>query len=85
MAVYNQVSKPTLSSEPPSDEPNDGTRNRPSHNEKDGLKDNSLEPTQNENDSIKMDYNESNTEWGRMSEPSHFTVAGSPTRKRDFL
>ncbi|XP_046864879.1 stomatin-like protein 2, mitochondrial [Xenia sp. Carnegie-2017] len=85
MAVYNQVSKPTLSSEPPSDDPNDGTKNRPSYNEKDGLKDNSLESTQNENDSIKMDYNESNTEWGRMSEPSHFTVAGSPTRKRDFL
>ncbi|XP_028411191.1 stomatin-like protein 2, mitochondrial [Dendronephthya gigantea] len=82
MAVYNQVSKPTTPDDP--DDPSD-RKIKPHSNETLESHDNQRSDTMHSEDSgTRMDHNVLNTDWQQVKEPTHFTAASSPTRKRDF-
>lgn len=79
MAVYNQVSKPNSPNDQGPDDPNDKKINSESSHES-----RNPEVTHIENEGTRMDHNVLSGQWHQVSEPTHFTAASSPTRKRDF-
>ena len=84
MAVYTQVSKTPEGDDPAPDDPNN-RKMTPSSNESLELHHNKdPEVTNVRSEGTRMDHNVLNTHWQQVSEPSHFTAANSPTRKRDF-
>ena len=84
MAVYSQVSKPSTPEDPNPDDPNDRKMTPPSDESIESHDIKRSEGMHTEGQGAKMDYDVLNTHWQQVSEPTHFTAANSPTRKRDF-
>lgn len=82
MAVYSQVSKPTTPDDP--DDPNDRKITPPRDESSESHDNQRPEVTHAESAGTRMDHNVLDTQWQQVSEPTHFTAASSPTRKRDF-
>jgi hypothetical protein len=82
MAVYGQLSKPTTPEDPSPDDPSNKKMTPPSDESIESHEIKRSERTHAEG--TRMDYDVLNTQWQQVSEPSHFTAANSPTRKRDF-
>ena len=82
--MYSQVSKPITPEDPNPDDPKDRKMTPPSDESIESHDMKRSEGMHTEGQGTKMDYDVLNTHWQQVSEPSHFTAANSPTRKRDF-
>ena len=81
MAVYSQVSKPTTPDDPPPDDPRNRKITPPSNEALESHDNERPNVTHTESAGTRKDHDVLNS---LMSEPTHFTAASSPTRKRDF-
>lgn len=84
MAVYTQVSKTPAPDDPAPDDPDNRKMTLLSNESSEPHDHKVLEVMNAKGEGTRMDHDVLNTHWQQVPEPSHFTAANSPTRKRDF-